>query len=54
MKEKLTLEKIKGSDPNIAILNHDKAVNEKLVANLTFFHDLDWIKNIYAKYNCYY
>ena len=37
VREKLTLEKIKGSDPNIAILNHDKAVNKKACCKFNFF-----------------
>ena len=35
--EKLTLEKIKGRDPKIAILNHDKEVNKKACCRFSFF-----------------
>ena len=36
MGENLTLEKIKGRDPNTAILNQDKAVNKKACCKFNF------------------
>jgi hypothetical protein len=39
--EKSSLEKIKGNEPNIAILNQDKAVNKKACCKFNF---LSWSK----------
>ena len=39
--EKLTSENIRGSEPKIAILSQDNAVNKKLVVNLISYHDQD-------------
>jgi hypothetical protein len=41
VKENSTLEKINGSDPKIAILNHDKDVNKKACCRFNF---LSWSK----------
>jgi hypothetical protein len=41
VKEKSIFEKTKGSDPKIAILNHDNAVNKKACCKLNF---LSWSK----------
>ena len=38
------LEKINGSEPNIAILNQESAVSKKLAVDLIFYHDQDLIK----------
>ena len=39
--ESSRLEKIKGKEPNIAILNHDKAVNKNACCKFNF---LSWFK----------
>ena len=41
VKEKFTLEKTNGREPNIAIFNHDSAVNKKACCKFNF---LSWSK----------
>ena len=41
VKENSIFEKIKGSDPKIAILNHDNEVNKNACCKFNFFNDLN-------------